>query len=117
MATARVALGSVLGTVTDTAQTISTVINTVGSSVEMLANYVNNAREEQEINLLLGKEDRETQILERISLDTAKRHIETEEFFQKNPSVQDVYKETYKDLQNKLTAFKATRNPNLLKTI
>ena len=111
MATARIAVGSILGTVTDTATTVSTVINTLGSSVDMLANYVNNAREEQEIGLFLGKEDRETQILETISLDTAKRQQETEEYLTKNPTVRTVYTETYADLEAKLIAFKASKNP------
>jgi len=115
MATTRVALGSILGTVTDAATTISTIFGTVNSAAEIALNYVNDVKDSQEISMLLGKEDRETQILERISDDTTKRHIDRQDYFSKNPEAQAIYEATYADLQTKLNAYKLQRNPSQLK--
>lgn len=56
MAQSRVAVGAVLGTVTDIATTISTAVNTVSGSLDMVNNYVRHQqisqRKRQEIDLL-----------------------------------------------------------------
>ena len=98
MANTRVAVGSVLATVSDTANAVSGVVNTVSNSLDMVNTFVRHQQEKQRfdqtIDLVLHKERK----IEEISLESAERKKKIEDHC-KDPALAGYYNETFAKLE------------------
>ena len=72
MATARMALGSVLGTVTDTATAISSIVSTITDGSGMMHDYVKDARNKQKLRIVADQDDYVT----RLATERAKENVQ-----------------------------------------
>lgn len=106
MATASQATGAVLATVANTAQSISSAVNTLNDGITMLHNYVSNIKEEQEDNYVLTSEYRETRMLNTITKQITEEQEEIDTYLDKNPRRKEVFDTTYAQLKSKLDAHK-----------
>ncbi|MGE8135738.1 hypothetical protein ACQKO5_19195 [Novosphingobium subterraneum] len=99
MANARIAVGSILSTVSDTANAVSGIVNTVSNSLDMANAFVRHQQEkqrfDQKVDLYLHQERK----LEEISLETAERKKKIEDHC-KDPALEKYYNETFSKLQS-----------------
>lgn len=91
MATARVATGSVLDTVTATANCLSTTVQTVGKSIEMLGRYVDKAAEQQRLQYKADMKTFKQRLAEESVLETQKRRVEITKWLAANPNCKAEY--------------------------
>ena len=101
MAKANVALGAVLGTVTDTANTISGAVNTISNSLSMLNNYVAHQQKKQVISQKVDLHSYKTRLLEDTSIEEAKRKEEIA-LICSNATTATYYNDAYTQLQTLL---------------
>lgn len=98
MATTRIALGSVLATVSDTATAVSGVVNTISNSLDMANSFVRHQQSKQRLDQQLDLALYTERKLEEISLETAERKKKIEDHC-KDPTLEIYYNETFKKLQ------------------
>ena len=94
MATTRIALGSVLATVSDTATAVSGVVNTISNSLDMANSFVRHQQTKQRLDQQLDLALYTERKLEEISLETAERKKKIEDHC-KDPTLQIYYNETF----------------------
>lgn len=110
MATARVAAGSVMDTVTATANTVSTAVNVIGDGIQMLGNFVAKHRQMQSMSIKIELDSFETRLIEDTALETQKRRIEIDKFINSNPE----YKKDYEsELARLKTLLNSDENSNI----
>jgi hypothetical protein len=105
MTTARVAAGSVLGTVEAVSNTVTQSVNVIGDGVQMLSVYVRKHRQMQEKKTIVELHTFEKRLIEDTALETTKRHIELDKFVAVNPE----YKENF---EKEMAELKALLNPS-----
>jgi hypothetical protein len=81
MATSRIALGSVLGTISKTASTLTNIVGTVDAAVGMLNSYVSLHSEQQQDKHIIERATARDQLLEESALVQAERRNELEKRF------------------------------------
>lgn len=97
MANARVATGAILSTVTDTANAVSGVVNTISGGLDMLNSFVRHNQAKQRIDQLVDTELHKERLMETIALETAERKNQIAQALA-NPELVDYYNETYAKL-------------------
>ena len=107
MAQARVAVGAVLSTVTDTANAISGVVNTISGTLEMANNFVRHNQAKQRLDYADDLDDYEERRAEELAVATAERKKKIGELIT-DPIVRDYYDEAYA----KITARRLARKAN-----
>jgi hypothetical protein len=97
MATARIALDSVLGTVSKTASTITNVVSTVDAGVSMLNSFVQLHSEQQKDKHIIERETSRDLLLEESALVQAERRRELQKRFS-DAEFQKLYEASYNRL-------------------
>ena len=99
-------IGAVLGTVTDAATAVSTVIGTGIKGVNMLDQYVTDAAEKQKIRSIVDMESFETRLIEEVSMEDTQRQLKTLEFISKDEKTAELYEKNHNRIANLLQARK-----------
>lgn len=102
MAQARVAGAAILGTVTDTANAVSGLVNSVSGGLDMVNNYVRHMKEKQRFDqhadMLTYKERR----VEELSVEEAERKKKIGDLL-KDPELTEYYNSAYAKLKSLLS--------------
>lgn len=112
MATARVAAGSVLDTVTAISNTASAAVNTVGDSILMLSAFVTKHRTMQTMSIKIELDSYENRLVEDTALETEKRRIEIQKFFDAHPDNVKSYSDELKRLKSILRSDEKENSSN-----
>lgn len=91
MATARMAMGTALGTITDTAIAVSSVMTTASDSIGMVHNYVRHARNKQEETQLVDMLSFRDRLIEDTAKEATQRQEEILNYLHGNPERQRLY--------------------------
>lgn len=102
MATARIALDSVLGTVSKTASTLTNVVGTIDAGVSMLNSFVQLHSEQQRDKHIIERETSRDLLLEESALVQAERRAELEKRFN-DATFKKHYEASYNRLANLFT--------------
>jgi hypothetical protein len=94
MAQARVAVGAILSTVTDTANAFSGVVNTISGTLEMANNFVRHNQAKQRLDYADDLDDYEERRAEELAVSTAERKKKIGELIT-DPIVAEYYNEAY----------------------
>jgi hypothetical protein len=95
MATSRITFGAVLGTIGDAAGTVSTVLNTVTTSVSMLGKFVDDAKEQQRIRSIVNMDSFGEVLAEESAMAEATRKSDILAFCKKSPEHQELFNVGY----------------------
>ena len=95
MATARLTMGAVFGTVASTAATVTGLLDSVNAGAGMLNDYVNNAADSQRLNIIADKAVLKDVIIERISMEQMERRILVNKATSKSQEHADLYQAAY----------------------
>lgn len=106
MANARVAAGAVLTTVTDTANAVSSVVNTISGGLEMANNFVRFQQAKQRITMADDLDDFEESYAEEIATRTAERKKRISDLCT-DPEMANYYNEAYQRILDRRAARKA----------
>ena len=99
MATARLTMGAVFGTIASTAATVTGLLDSVNAGAGMLNDYVNSAADEQRKNIKADAAVLEKKIIERISKEQAERRIDINKFCTKSALHLELYQEAYDEFK------------------
>lgn len=80
MATARMTIGTVLATVSDAANAVSTVLGATTKAVGMLDQYVSDAANKQQIRSIVDMESFETRLQEEVAIEDTERQVQLIKF-------------------------------------
>ena len=105
MANARIAAGSLLDTVTNTANMLSSTVNVMADSVNMLGSYVSKHRTMQDKRTLIELDNFENRLIEETTLENSKRKEKIDQYVAGNPERAQFVNDEYARL-------KALLNPN-----
>lgn len=105
MATSRITLGAVLGTVQEAAAATTTTLNSVTQGVGMLNRFIAKHSEEQRVTYALDMEDFRKKLLQEKSMEDAERKKVVREYC-KDPENKSAYEESYNRLSAILDAIK-----------
>lgn len=100
MATARLTMGAVFGTIASTAATVTGLLDSVNAGAGMLNDYVNSAAVEQRKNIKADAAVLEKKIIERISKEQAERRIDINKFCAKSDLHLELYQEAYDEFKD-----------------
>jgi vancomycin resistance protein YoaR len=103
MANARIAASSLMDTVTNTANMLSSVVNVAADSVNMLGGYVSKHRIMQQKRTLIELDNFENILVEETTLANVKRHETIEQFVTENESRRTKWNAEYERLSNLLS--------------
>ncbi len=104
MATARLTLGSVFGTVASTANTITDTAQTISSAVLIGKDYVEDIRTKNQIKYKHSMHNFENEMIEDFAQKRAEKLTENAKRMSADPTYADFFKQVYnehKDLLNK----------------
>lgn len=101
MAQARVAVGAMLTTVTDTANAVSGVVNTISGSLDMLNAFVRHQQTKQRFDQKADLQTYKKRRIEELSQESALRKKAISDLLQ-DPEVASYYNEAYTELQSLL---------------
>lgn len=101
MAQARVAVGAVLTTVTDTANAVSGVVNTISGSLDMLNAFVRHQQTKQRFDQKADLKTYKVRRIEELSQEAATRKKAIADLLQ-DPVTASYYNESYAELQSLL---------------
>jgi hypothetical protein len=104
MASSRLAIGSVLGTVASVANSIGTVADTITTGISMLNDTATAARERQLDTIAANKADYEDRIAEELGEEIMKRRIRIEELVATSPLHAKHYNEAYDKIKAAIAA-------------
>lgn len=93
MATARMAISSVLGTVTDTATAVSSIVSTISDGTGMLHDYVKDARRVQQDRMILNKDDSRVRLVEERAKENVQRKMDIIEWCGESTVKQEYFNE------------------------
>jgi hypothetical protein len=91
MATARMAVSSLLGTVTDTATAVSSIVSTVSDGSGMLHDYVKDARRKQKLRIIADEDDYVTRLTEDRAKENTQRRCDINDWVKDNPEKKEIY--------------------------
>jgi len=91
MATIKTAASSLFGTVSDTAETFSSVVNTISSGIHMLNDQVQAARIKQQTNITISLADHQLHAIEDAALLNSERAKTTNKWLEENPQLAETY--------------------------
>ena len=94
MAQARVAAGAVLGTITDTAHAVSSVVNAVSGSLDMVNSFVRHQQEKQRFDQKLDLMDYHQRRIEEVSLIEGERRKKIADIC-KDPDLEGYYNQAF----------------------
>ena len=98
MAQARVAAGAVFGTITDTANAISGVVNTISNGLDMANSFVRHAQQKQRFDQVIDMAVYQERRVEEFALEEASRKkIIADQCL--DPEIQTYYNDSYTKLQ------------------
>lgn len=98
MATVRMAAGNLLGTVADTANAVSTTMNTVAGGVSILNDMVNNIKNKRRESTLVEMISYRDNLINDASLDAVKREENIRSYIGNDEAKQ----KSFNDFHNKL---------------
>ena len=98
MATSRAALGSLLSTVTDTANAVSGIVNTISGGFDMANSFVRHHQSRQRLDQKLDTATYTERKLEELSLETAQRKASIAQTLS-DPALVEYYNDTFGKLQ------------------
>lgn len=104
MANARVALGAVLGTVTDVAGAVSTTTNTLTGSLDMLNAFVRDQQMRQRKSHFIGQKRFDKQLIRDLALQEAEDRKKISEIC-KDPESELYFNEAYAELEAIMATF------------
>lgn len=107
MATVRMAAGNLLGTVADTANAISTAMNTVAGGVSILNDMVNNIKNKRRESTLVEMISYRDNLINDASLDAVKREENIRSYIGNDEGKQKSFTDFHSKLEE---AFKAYDN-------
>lgn len=99
MTNARMAAGSVLGTVEAISNTITSTVNVVGDGVQIMSVYVRKHRTMQEKKTIVELHNFEKNLIKDSALETIKRNIELDKFITANPDYRENFEKEMAELQ------------------
>lgn len=102
MATLRMTADSVLTTVSTTANTITDLVNSVGTGAKMINDFTTNAREQQLTNIKLGKVAFVDQAITSKAIEIAKSRAVLSDYVAANPGQQSDIEKILKQLTEAL---------------
>lgn len=108
MSTARMTFGTVLSTVSASAQAITTTVNVATKAVGMLDTYVSDAAEKQALRSLVDMEQFEVRLQEEISMEDTERQLKIDEFIGQSNRHQELYQANF-DRIGQLLASRKTK--------
>lgn len=108
MSTARMTFGTVLGTVSDAAVAVSTVLGTGIKGIQMLDQYVSDASDKQKLRSLVDMESFEVRLVEEIAMEDTERQLKLKEFMSKSQDTAELFKLNH-DRITKLIADRKTK--------
>ena len=100
MATSRMAVGSILATVSNTANSLSSIVTTVNDGVDMLHDYVRTARTKQQLHNKAMIKNLPTIIKEDIARDTVMRRKDISDWLKSSPELGDMYQQALSELDH-----------------
>lgn len=98
MANVRMTIGTVLGTVSDSAVAVSTILGTGIKGINMLDEYVNEAALKQKKRSLIEMSSFETKLMEEVAQEDSVRQLQVQEFMDKTPAHRKLYIANYNRL-------------------
>jgi hypothetical protein len=100
MASTRMAIGAVLGTVNDAANTVSSIVNVVSDSAGMLNDYVRRQRTMQQDRTVIELHTFRTRLMEDTAKEQTIRTESLEDYFQGKTGRKECYEESYANLNS-----------------
>lgn len=100
MASIRLTLGTVFGTVASTAATVTGLLDSVNAAAGMANDFVANAAEAQRKNIKADNAVLKKVIIERISMEQMERRIEINKATSKSALHADLYQEAYNEFKD-----------------
>lgn len=100
MATARIAVSSVLDTVTNTARSVSDIVNAASGSVSMLNDFVDTAKKKQQMYNKATIKALPQRIKEDIARENVERRIEIKNWIGSDESIAGMYAESLRELDD-----------------
>lgn len=100
MASTRMAIGAVLGTINDAANTVSSVVNVVSDSAGMLNDYVKRQRTMQQDRTVIELKTFRTRLMEDTAKEQTIRTEALEDYFQGKTGRKECYLESYANLES-----------------
>ena len=100
MATARLTMGAVFGTVASTAATVTGLLDSINAGAGMLNDYVTNAAEAQRMNIKADNAILKKVIIERISMEQMERRITINKTTSKSALHAELYQEAYDEFKD-----------------
>ena len=94
-ATTRLTLGSILGTVNTTANTVTSIVDVVGSGVSMLTRYVSDAATEQEKRSLINMAKLDEHLIREAAQSEALADLDVQAFRSKSETHDALYTSNY----------------------
>lgn len=91
MASSRIAFGSILATVSDTANAVSSIVNSATKSVGMLDTLVTEAATNQRIRAVVDREVFVDNLIRDSAMEAAEAGIKIEAFASKSPAHAELY--------------------------
>lgn len=102
MATLRQATGSIFGAVTETAETVVSILNTVSTSAKMMNDFVENARMDQLYRIEAGKHHRKAIILSEKTMEVMAAQQQLEDYIGNDNDRKIRVEEIYNKMQQSL---------------
>jgi hypothetical protein len=96
--TIRQATGSVLGMITETAEALSSTVNTITSGAHMMNDFVQSHRTKQQDRILVDLADYRLHLIEEKSQENAQRQEELLTWMKDNQQRKDLYTEHFERL-------------------
>lgn len=99
MATTRLATSSLLTTVTETANALGSIVNTVNNTVSMANDFVKRHRDQQQIKNAVEAGDYVTSLVEGKTREITQRREETRKWLADDPSRAEIYAKCLEEVQ------------------
>lgn len=107
MANLRVATGSILGAVTATATTATSLISNVADGAQMLNAFVKNAQIDQQKRLVIHRKEYDQRLAEEAAMTSLRRTKEINEFLGNDANLTAAYNQSYQEFLSLLENPKA----------
>lgn len=98
-ASARGAVSSVFGTITSTAQAVTSLFDTANESVGMAAAYVETAAKKQRDSHKVDLHTSRKVLMERVAMEEAERRVDIQKFRSTSTEHDKLFVEAYTDLE------------------
>lgn len=105
MANARVALSSVLGTVTDTANAFSSVVQTGADGIDMLHNFVKHKKREQSLFYAADDANMIARVEEKAAMEMSERRKEISKWIKSDPENAEIFESSIAQVRASMAKF------------